>query len=321
MLAEIAVLAAIFISAVSQSPGLTLASAALALLIQARKEQNALAAKAQERQAKDEATVTELREHLRTLEAELTSISARNRALMEENEGCKTGSRSMKELIHTLSEDIFNARERAVQHNATITGSKETQAKFETTIAELQQRLSTFEAQNQALTEENEDYKTNSLSVKESIRTLSEDLSKAKERGAQHDTAMIALHERNLALQVMVDERDKQIVRLSETSEKAASSTIVLRQELDQKTKEAADWKDLYTNLEPHAARPYQRARWPVPETFEPSLTGIMAAKDQEIARLEDRVSEWHLPRIKGREAPTLKLIHLPPLLLDQSFR
>ncbi|KAJ2923638.1 hypothetical protein H1R20_g13456, partial [Candolleomyces eurysporus] len=324
MIAETAVFAAIFISVVSRSPGLTLASAALALLIQARREQNALVAKAQERQAKDEMTMTELRGHLSTLEAELISTSARNRALTEENEGYKAGSRSMQESIHTLSEDLSNARERVAQYNATITGSKELQAKFEATIADLrhtQQKLSTLEARNRVLTQENEGHKAGSLSTQESIhaltkdlssanekvaqheatitgsreaqaklettiaglreqlsafeaqnrtmtesiRGLSEDLSKEREQVARHDAAITDLHERNLVLGALVDHRDKQIARLSETSEKAASCIIVLREALDQKKKEAADWKALYMNPEPRAARPYQRARWSEP--------------------------------------------------------
>jgi hypothetical protein len=163
--------------------------------------------------------------------------------------------------------------------------------------------LSTHEAEflstnahNHSLTEQNEEYKTSALFIQESIRILSEDLSNARERVAQYDTAVTDLTERNLMLESTVSARDQRIAHLSQTCYKASSSAVVLRQALDQKEKEAADWRDLYLNPDPNFKPPRsyrgkrQEASGSRPKEL--SLTGIIAGKDQEIAQLKDRIAE-----------------------------
>ncbi|RXW23003.1 hypothetical protein EST38_g2853 [Candolleomyces aberdarensis] len=248
-----------------------------------------------EAQAKHETTIAELQRQLPTLEADLLATSSRNCALEKENEGYKTSTLSMQDFIHTLSEDLSKAREREAEDDATITHLKDTQANHETTSAELRQQVSTFEAQNRVLTEDNEKNKTISLSLKESIHTLSKDLSNAREKVAQHDATITNFEQRNLELEGKVAERNQRVFALSQTCEEAASSVVVLRVELEQKTKEAADWKDLFVHSDLNTSRPDQAKyrRWASePGAVEPSLTGIITAKDQEIAQLKDRISE-----------------------------
>ncbi|RXW21537.1 hypothetical protein EST38_g4305 [Candolleomyces aberdarensis] len=193
----------VFILVVCLAPAPTLASAALALLIHTshtRQEQSALVLKLGEKLAEDEATITGLRENSSRLEGELLSTGARNRSLTEQNEAFKNSTFSMQESIHNLSEDLSKARETVDQHEATIFHLKEAQAKHETTIAELQRQLPTLEAdllatssRNRALEEENEGYKTSTLSMQDFIHTLSEDLSKAREREAEDDATITHL--------------------------------------------------------------------------------------------------------------------------------
>jgi hypothetical protein len=94
--------------------------------------------------------------------------------------------------------------------------------------------------------------------MQESISILSEDLSDARERVAQYDTANIDLTERNLELETKLYHSDDRTVRLSQKYSKAASSAAVLQQALNQKTKEAADWKDLYMHPDAHSPRSYK---------------------------------------------------------------
>ncbi|KAJ2930493.1 hypothetical protein H1R20_g6606, partial [Candolleomyces eurysporus] len=299
MLADTVAYAGIFILAMclAGQAGLGRASAAFALLVHAKHAYNFLAAAVQERQAKDEATIIGLQRILSALEAEVLPTSARNRALMEENKEYKASSLSMQASLHALSEELSKAREMMDQHEATITHLKEAHAKDEvTTDAELWQQLSTFEAQNCVLVEENKKYKTSSLSLKESIRTLSKDLLNARETVAQHDETITGLKEGKLVLESAVGYRDKRLAFLSKTCEDVASSVIVLQQKLEQKTKEAADWKDLYMHPDLNAVRPHQARHREASgsNTSDLSPTGMIAAKNQEIAQLKDRISECH---------------------------
>ncbi|RXW21545.1 hypothetical protein EST38_g4309 [Candolleomyces aberdarensis] len=200
MVAETAVCIAVFILTVCLAPAPVLASAALTLLIHrshTRQEQDALVVNMRERQAKDDVTITGLQENLSRLGAELLSTSAWNRSLTEQNEEFKNSTLSMQESIHNISEDLSTARETVYQHEATIFHLNEAQAKHQTTIAELQRQLSTLEAEllaicsrTRTLAEENEWYEIGTLSMQDSIHTLSEAPSKARERVAQRD-AMI----------------------------------------------------------------------------------------------------------------------------------
>ncbi|KAJ2930492.1 hypothetical protein H1R20_g6601, partial [Candolleomyces eurysporus] len=154
----------------------------------------------QQMESKDEATITELRERLSTLEAQLRSISAENDTLTEEIQGLQARSLSTQESVGTLLEGLSSARERETQHNATIIELQAARAEDETTIADLRQHLSTLEArlrltnaQNHNLTEENQAYKADSLAMQESIDTLSADLSSAREEITQHNTTIIGL--------------------------------------------------------------------------------------------------------------------------------
>jgi chromosome segregation ATPase len=246
-----------------------------------------------ETQVKCEGRIAELRQQLLTLDVQIC-------ALTEENEQHKISSLSLGHHSHTLSGELSSAREMVTQHEATITDLKEAQVKQETTSAELRQQISKLEAQNRTWTEESEECKSNALFMQESIQTLSQDLLHAIHRVDQHQTTITELKGQNLVLESGVVHRDKQIASLSQTCEEASSKVIIIRRELEQKTKESADWRDLYTvHRSPNVARLYQeRRRQEASQSntlrSRPSLATIIATKDQEIARLIDRVSECH---------------------------
>jgi chromosome segregation ATPase len=214
-----------------------------------------------------------------------------------ESEGYKAGFHSLKESMHVLSE---YAQERAAQHDETITFFNEAQATHATTINELRQQFSMREAQNRALVRENKKYKSSSLFLEGSIHTLSEDLINARETVAQHEVEITRFKERNLVLESRVDERDDRIAFLSESYERAASSIVSLERKLEQKTKEAADWKDLFErHPDLSVARRYQaRQRDSRASDFsnmsELSLPDLLAAQDQEIDQLKVKISECH---------------------------
>lgn len=264
-----------------------------------KQKYDALHKKAREAQAKYETKIADLRDRISTLEAGLHATRDQNRAMTAESEGYKAGFHSLKESMHVLSE---YAKQRAAQHDETITLFNEAQATHTTTINELRQQLSMREAQNRALIGENKKYKSSSLFFEGSIHTLSEDLINARETVAQHEVEITRFRERNLVLESRVDERDDRIASLTESYERAASSVVSLEQKLEQRTKEAADWKDLFErHPDLSVARRYQaRQRDSRGSSFsnlnisELSLPDLLAAQDQEIDQLKVKISECH---------------------------
>ncbi|KAJ2911722.1 hypothetical protein MD484_g8691, partial [Candolleomyces efflorescens] len=286
----------IIVLALALAPGPALISTAFTFLFHKRQEQNVLVTQMQERQTKYEATLDELRENLSRHEADLLQARAQNRSLAKRNEEYQDSALSTQQSMLDLSQELSKARESVAEHTATIAQLKAADA---SAVTELWQKVSTLESdlrardtQNRDLMEENAKHKSCALSMQESIRILSEDLLDARQRAAQYDTANIDLTERNLKLEAKLCDSDDRLAQMSQKCSKAASSAVVLQQALDQKTKEAADWKDLYMHPEAHPPPPYKaRQQRSASDT---SLTSIIASKNEQIAKLEDRVSECH---------------------------
>ncbi|KAJ2911721.1 hypothetical protein MD484_g8692, partial [Candolleomyces efflorescens] len=297
MIAEI-VSCAVFLAA-CLAPGFTLrlASSAVVLLVYAKQEYDVLSKKAQEAQVEYETKIGDLRDQISTLEAGLRAAHDQHRAMTAESEGYKAGFHSLKESMHVLSE---YTRERVAQNEETITLFNEAQATHTTTINELRQHLAVREAQNRALLRENENYKSGSLYLEGSILTLSEDLANARETVAQHEVEITRFKERNLVLESHVDERDDRIALLSESFDRATSSVIALERKLEQKTKEATDWKDLFErHPDLGVARRYQARQRDsrasdFSNTSELSFPDLLAAQDLEIDQLKVKISECH---------------------------
>ncbi|RXW11812.1 hypothetical protein EST38_g14043 [Candolleomyces aberdarensis] len=183
------------------------------------------------------------------------------------------------------------------EYNALTTRMREMSAKYDTMAAELREHISTVQAEcarNRALTEENREYINRSLTMQESIYTLSEDLSKAREAVAQHDTTIADLKERNLGLESAIKDKDEQISKAAEALDKEVArgkaAISSLQRELQEKSKEAQDWKEYSKYREYHfSARPSPTRQQ---DASELSLTGIIAEKNQRIQELQDRLSE-----------------------------
>ncbi|KAJ2924978.1 hypothetical protein H1R20_g12117, partial [Candolleomyces eurysporus] len=142
-------------------PWLALASAAFFHLVnQSRKELEALTSKAQEREAKDEATIGELRRQVETLESELRSAKTQNRSSMEKEKKYMAASIAAKEAIQALSKTKSRSRrllsDVRAQHAAKITELKssnaelllkaqEVQAEAKTAIIGLKNRMEELE--------------------------------------------------------------------------------------------------------------------------------------------------------------------------------
>ncbi|KAJ2924977.1 hypothetical protein H1R20_g12116, partial [Candolleomyces eurysporus] len=104
-------------------------------------------------------------------------------------------------------------------YDALATKMQEMAAKYETTVAELREHISTIQAEcawNRALTEENRDYINRSLTMQDFIHTLSKDLSEAREAVDQHGTTIVDLRERNLGLESTIKDKDEQISKTAE---------------------------------------------------------------------------------------------------------
>ncbi|RXW12238.1 hypothetical protein EST38_g13617 [Candolleomyces aberdarensis] len=189
------------------------------------------------------------------------------------------------------------------EYNALATRMQETAAKYETTIDELREHVLTLEVEllststrNRALTKENEECVNRSLIMQESINTLSEGFSKARETEAQHDATIADLKERNLGLESTIKDREEQISMAREaldeevTQGRAAISS--LQRERQERTKEAQDWKEYSKYREyPFSARPYLTKQQ---DASELSLTGIIAEKARKIEELRDRLIECY---------------------------
>ncbi|KAJ2935633.1 hypothetical protein H1R20_g1461, partial [Candolleomyces eurysporus] len=117
-----------------------------------------------------------------------------------------------------------------------------------------------------------------------------------REHIAQHDATIADLKERNLELESTIKDRDEQISMACEAlnQEVIQGKAVIssLRREVEEKTKEAQDWKEYSMYREyPFSARAYPARQ----DSFEPtSLTGIIAEKTQKIEELKDRLSECH---------------------------
>ncbi|RXW16850.1 hypothetical protein EST38_g8999 [Candolleomyces aberdarensis] len=163
-------------------------------LLSAREEHNATITHLKAAKAKEESTIADLREQLSTLEA--------HRVPTGDDEECDTSSLSMQEVIKTLSEDLWTVKERVTRRDAMIVHLKEVQTEDETTIAVLLQQLSTLETQltstneeNRALMEKNKEYEASFLSKKESMDTLSKELSIAIGRVGRRNATITHLKE------------------------------------------------------------------------------------------------------------------------------
>jgi chromosome segregation ATPase len=253
---------AIFI-AVCQAPGLALVSAVLVLFVRATQEYQALATRTQETQAKYEATIAELRKQLSTLEAELQSMRAQNRVLMGEKERIQ-----------------------------------ETHTKSETAIVELQKQSSTLEAElqstsarNRVLTAENEKMQETQGKSEITIAGLQKQLSTLKEElqsTTNWNHALIG-ETKEYMTQIAANTRTREALSLEAIQAKA--NALALQQELEAKTKEAKDWKDLFlrSSTSPTHRQAIQRG-----DTASVSVAGIIADKDQIIKELRDRLTECY---------------------------
>ncbi|RXW13384.1 hypothetical protein EST38_g12472 [Candolleomyces aberdarensis] len=121
---------------------------------------------------------------------------------------------------------------------------------------------------------------------------------------AQHDATIVDLKERNLGLESTIKDRDEQISKVCEalnlevTQGKAVISS--LRREVEEKTKEAQDWKEYSKYREHHfSARPPLTTEQ---DASELSLTGIIPEKTRKIEELRDRFSECY-SQLKSMEA------------------
>ncbi|KAJ2921221.1 hypothetical protein H1R20_g15871, partial [Candolleomyces eurysporus] len=257
-------------------------------------------------QAQDKSTIAGLQQQLSTLEKRLLLTSDENLALAEENKECKTDSLSLQEVSDILSEDLLSARREVDQHHAMITGLEKVRAKDKTTIADLRQQVSKLKkrllstiAENRALGEKNE---ADSLSTQKSIDTLSKDLSSARQEVDQHNATITHLKAAQAKCEAKNDKLREKLVAVSAENvsmsarsltlvEENASRLAALQQELEQKTKAAAYWKDLYTRSHLDTAQSQQARRGreesksDASET-EPSPTGIIPRPNQEIAQL-----------------------------------
>lgn len=188
--------------------------------------------------------------------------------------------------------------------------TQERQTKDEATIAELREQLTALGEHldstttlNRALVEECEGLRKSRSVTLECIHTLSKELSEVRETMAQHEATIADLDAHSIVLKATMGEQQKQ---MDYASQKAASNIFDLQQELKQKAKEAEDWKDMYRYHLNHGAAPASRRYIHHAQTANQprlgdmldlgslSLTGIIAAKDQEVEELKDRLAECH---------------------------
>ncbi|RXW16851.1 hypothetical protein EST38_g9001 [Candolleomyces aberdarensis] len=207
-----------------------------------------------EAQAKDQKTIIDLRQQLSTLNPLLLSTSDENRVLAEANKGYEANSLSMQASIDTLSEDVSSAREEVAQHNSTITDLKEARIEDQTAIADLRQQLSMSEArlvrtsaENRDLAEENKRHEADRLSKQESIDTLHEDLSSAREEVAQHNSTITDLEETWVEDQTTIADLRRQLSALKERLTQTIDDYSALA-ERKKKCKAVLDSKQEYIN-------------------------------------------------------------------------
>ncbi|KAJ2921223.1 hypothetical protein H1R20_g15873, partial [Candolleomyces eurysporus] len=285
-------------------------------------QHNATIAGLEEARAEDETTIANLRQQLSTVEAQLLSqksvdtlsedLSSAREEVAQHNATItdlkkmqaqdETVIDNLMQQLSTLRARLLSANEEVARHDATITDLKEAQAEYVTTIDELREHSLTLEAEhtsisarNSTLMDENEAYRAGFLSMQEYIQILYQDLSNTRERAAQHEAKITDLEARNKMLESTVNFTEKRIVGINKAfdtlKQENASRLTALQQELEQKTKAAAYWKDLCTRSDPDTAQS-QQARRRRGESksdsseSELSPTRTTPPKNQEIAQL-----------------------------------
>ncbi|KAJ2911724.1 hypothetical protein MD484_g8694, partial [Candolleomyces efflorescens] len=209
-----------------------------------------------------DATIAEFRK-LSTREAELRLANAQKRALTEENE-------KMREKL----------------------------AKSETALAQLQKRLSTLEVQFRSSKAQNRDLKVENKGMQKEQTASKATIAKLQAQSTRLEAELQTTCARNNVLMEEKTERLSRIAADADTREalsreidQGKMSALSLQQRLEEKTKEAKDWKDLHlrSSTNPSHRQAIQRG-----DTSSITVAGIMDEKDHIIKQLNDRLSECH---------------------------
>ncbi|KAJ2930484.1 hypothetical protein H1R20_g6608, partial [Candolleomyces eurysporus] len=208
----------------------------------------------------------------------------------------------MQESIDTLSEDFSRVEEEVDQHISTIAELEEVLDEDETTIADLRQQLSMLRAklhsttdENHALAEKKKKYRAASLSKQDYIDNISRQLLSTRDVVFQQNATITRLKGEQAKSQQMIDQLQKHSAKLSVENLSISTRNVTMaeenvarftayQQQIDQKTKEVAYWKNLCRRPNPNPAQTQQARRRQGESDSDTSESGPL--EDQEIAQL-----------------------------------
>lgn len=191
---------------------------------------------------------------------------------------------SLSEATREYLVSIFDAQERRAEDEKAIARLQEQVKRMETEAAAMK-------SENHYLEKKYTKWKGNCMSRQEAIQALVERHNACEKRYAE----TIAQHAARISdLENTIGRKDNELLRLlqkcktlSQEVNQEKETIVKQKEDLDGKTKEAEDWKQLYMQ------RNGKRGRVD-PSNPMPSMAEMLSEKDETIEELKDRLSECH---------------------------